>query len=36
MTDPQAVLPLTEELFREIRKRIVDAFAPERVILFGS
>jgi predicted nucleotidyltransferase len=36
MTDPQAVLPLTEELLREIRKRIVDAFAPERVILFGS
>lgn len=38
MTDSTltAALPLTEELLREIRKRIVDAFAPERVILFGS
>jgi predicted nucleotidyltransferase len=31
-----AVLPLTKELLGEIKKRIVDAFAPERVILFGS
>jgi predicted nucleotidyltransferase len=29
-------LPLTEELLREIRGRIVRALAPERVILFGS
>lgn len=38
MTDStsMAVLPLTEEFLREIRKRIVDAFAPEQVILFGS
>ncbi|MEW6717674.1 MAG: nucleotidyltransferase domain-containing protein [Chloroflexota bacterium] len=38
MTDSTsiAVLPLTEELLTEIRKRIVDTFAPERVILFGS
>jgi predicted nucleotidyltransferase len=36
MANAQAVLPLTEGLLREIRKRIVDAFAPERVILFGS
>jgi predicted nucleotidyltransferase len=33
---PIAALPLTERLLREIRKRIVDAFAPEQVILFGS
>lgn len=33
---PMAVLPLTEGLLGEIRKRIVDALAPERVILFGS
>ena len=38
MTEPSsiAVLPLTEELLAEIRTRIVDALAPERVILFGS
>ena len=38
MTEPSsiAVLPLTEELLEEIRKRIVNALAPERVILFGS
>ena len=30
------VLPLTEEFLEEIRKRIVDGFAPVRVILFGS
>lgn len=38
MTDstPIVVMPLTEELLREIRKRIVDVFAPQRVILFGS
>jgi predicted nucleotidyltransferase len=38
MTDSTsiAVLPLTEESLTEIRKRIVDALAPERVILFGS
>jgi predicted nucleotidyltransferase len=38
MTDSTltAVLPLTERLLTEIRKRIVDALAPERVILFGS
>jgi len=38
MTDSTsiAILPLTEESLTEIRKRIVDAFAPERVILFGS
>ncbi|HID86273.1 MAG TPA: nucleotidyltransferase domain-containing protein [Anaerolineae bacterium] len=33
---PIAMLPLTEELLKEIRKRVVNAFAPERVILFGS
>ncbi|MCG2769413.1 MAG: nucleotidyltransferase domain-containing protein [Anaerolineae bacterium] len=31
-----ANLLLTEELLREIRKRIEDAFSPERAILFGS
>ena len=31
-----ADLTLTEGLLREIRKRIVDAFSPERAILFGS
>jgi predicted nucleotidyltransferase len=31
-----ADLPLTKELLREIRERIVCALAPERVILFGS
>jgi predicted nucleotidyltransferase len=38
MTDSTltAVLPLTEQLLTEIRKRIVDVFSPERVILFGS
>jgi predicted nucleotidyltransferase len=38
MTDSTltVVLPLTEQLLTEIRKRIVDALAPERVILFGS
>jgi len=35
-SSPMAVLPLTEELLAEIRTRIVDALAPERVILFGS
>ena len=30
------VLPLTEELLEEIKNRIVDGFAPVRVILFGS
>ncbi|MGA9348570.1 MAG: nucleotidyltransferase domain-containing protein [Anaerolineae bacterium] len=33
---PIAVIQLTEELLGELRKRIVDTFAPERVILFGS
>ncbi len=28
--------PVTDELLEEIVKRIVDAFAPEQVILFGS
>jgi predicted nucleotidyltransferase len=38
MTDSTSIaaLPLTEESLTEIRKRIVDALAPERVILFGS
>ena len=38
MTDSTqtTVLPLTEELLREIRKRIAAAFAPEQVIFFGS
>jgi predicted nucleotidyltransferase len=38
MTDstPTGVIELTEELLGEITKRIVDAFAPQRVILFGS
>jgi len=38
MTDSTlaSALPLTEESLTEIKKRIVDAFAPERVILFGS
>jgi predicted nucleotidyltransferase len=38
MTDSTltAVLPLTERLLTEIGRRIVDVFAPERVILFGS
>ena len=38
MTDSTsiAVLPLTDGLLGEISKRIVDALAPERVILFGS
>ena len=31
-----AALPLSEELLDEVKKRIVHAFAPERVILFGS
>ena len=35
-SSPMEVLPLTEELLAEIRTRIVDALAPERVILFGS
>ena len=35
-SSPMAVLPLTEELLAEIRTRIVDVLAPERVILFGS
>jgi predicted nucleotidyltransferase len=38
MTDSTsiAVFPLTEDSLTEIRKRIVDALAPEQVILFGS
>lgn len=38
MTDSTlvAILPLTEELLHEIRRRVVDAFAPQWVILFGS
>jgi predicted nucleotidyltransferase len=38
MTDSTSitVLPLTEDSLTEIRKRIVDALAPEQVILFGS
>jgi predicted nucleotidyltransferase len=28
--------PVTDELFKELTERIVDAFAPEQVILFGS
>jgi predicted nucleotidyltransferase len=31
-----AALPLSEELLDEVKQRVVDAFAPERVILFGS
>jgi predicted nucleotidyltransferase len=29
-------VPVTESLLREITGRIVDAFAPEKVVLFGS
>ncbi len=38
MTDaaPVAFRPMTDELLREITERIVNALAPERVILFGS
>jgi predicted nucleotidyltransferase len=28
--------PVTDELLKGVTERIVDAFAPERVILFGS
>lgn len=28
--------PVTEELLREVTKRIVEAFDPEKIILFGS
>ena len=31
-----AATPLTEEMLTEIVERIVDALAPEKVILFGS
>ncbi len=28
--------PVTEERLQEVARRIVEAFAPERIILFGS
>jgi hypothetical protein len=33
---PATVSSLTEDLLEEVKRRVVDAFAPERVILFGS
>jgi len=33
---PSAFRLVTDELLREVVERIVDALAPERVILFGS
>ncbi len=33
---PIGFQPVTDELLRKVTERIVDAFAPERVILFGS
>jgi predicted nucleotidyltransferase len=37
MTDaPFISPPITDELLRDIAERIVDALAPEQVILFGS
>ncbi len=42
MTDSASVVtpigfqPVTDELLKEVTERIVDALAPEQVILFGS
>lgn len=38
MTEPSSidVMQLDDELLTEISRRIIDGFAPERVILFGS
>jgi predicted nucleotidyltransferase len=33
---PIGFQPVTDELLQEVTQRIVDALAPERVILFGS
>jgi predicted nucleotidyltransferase len=33
---PIGFQPVTDELLREVTERIVEALAPERVILFGS
>ena len=33
---PTGFRPVTEELLKEITERIVEALAPEKVILFGS
>ena len=33
---PDWYTPITPKLLREITQRIVDEFAPERIILFGS
>jgi predicted nucleotidyltransferase len=33
---PIGFQPVTDELLRKVTERIVDALAPERVILFGS
>jgi predicted nucleotidyltransferase len=33
---PPWYTPVTEELLREITRRIVDTFEPEKIILFGS
>ena len=35
-TWPKSFLPVTEEVLAQIVSRIVDALAPEKVILFGS
>ncbi len=31
-----AFRPMTDELLEEVVERVVDAFAPEQVIFFGS
>ena len=38
VTDPKRIAfrPVTEELLKEVVARVVDAFAPKKVILFGS
>ena len=38
MSEPSSIadLPLNEESLMEVSRRIIDGFAPERVILFGS
>ena len=38
MSEPSSIahLPLNEESLTEVSRRIIDGFAPERVILFGS
>ena len=33
---PTSFWPVTDELLKEVVERIVDAFAPQQVILFGS